>query len=216
MEENNWIGNVIIGLIVVALIGAVAWGLQDGGDPTREVNVEITEDDNVLGNEDAKVTLVEYSDFQCPACRAYEPIIEELLDSYSDEELRFVYRHFPLSSIHPNAVAAAQAAEAAGEEGKFWEMKEILFANQAEWSDLEDPKPVFSGSYAKSLDLDLGEFDEDMLEDDDSRARVEQDYQSGLALGIQGTPTFILNGVIINNPQSVEEFKALIDAELAE
>ena len=193
--------------------GAVFWGIRTQDSGSKSVNVEVTDEDKYLGDKNAKVTLVEYSDFQCPACRAFEDIVKQVQESYSGEDLKIVYRHFPLRSIHPNADLAAQAAEAAGEEGKFWEMKDILFKNQAEWSEEKDPRGLF-GAYAKSIGLDVAEFDEDLLPEDDSKERVEKDYQSGVALGVNSTPTFILNGVVIKNPQTVDEFKALIDAEL--
>lgn len=211
--ENNLIGKVIVIITVLVVAGAVFWGIRTQDSGSRNVNVEVTDEDTYLGNKDAKVTLVEYSDFQCPACKAYEDIVKEIRDAYSAEDLKIVYRHFPLRSIHPNADLAAQAAEAAGEEGKFWEMKDELFKNQAEWSKEKDPRGLF-GSYAKAIGLDVAEFDEDLLPEDDAKERVEKDYQSGVALGINSTPTFILNGVIIKNPQTVDEFKALIDAEL--
>jgi|694.fasta_scaffold00955_42 protein-disulfide isomerase len=211
--ENNLIGKVIVVITVLVVVGAIFWGIRTQDSGSKNVNVEVTDEDTYLGNKDAKVTLVEYSDFQCPACRAFEDIVKQLQESYSGEDLKIVYRHFPLRSIHPNADLAAQAAEAAGEEGKFWEMKDILFKNQAEWSKEKDPKGLF-GAYAKSIGLDVAEFDEDLLPEDDSKERVEKDYQSGVALGVNSTPTFILNGVVLKNPQNLDEFKKLIDAEL--
>lgn len=213
VTENNFIGKGIVIVTILVVIGAVIWGLNSQNTGTREVNVEVTEEDTFLGNKDAKVTLIEYSDFQCPACKAYEDIIKQLRESYTAEELKFVFRHFPLRSIHPNADLAAQAAESAGEEGKFWEMKDVLFEKQSEWAKEKDPRGLLS-AYAQGLGLDVAEFEEDLKSDDDSKERVEKDYQSGVALGINSTPTFILNGVIIKNPQSLDEFKTLIDAEL--
>lgn len=211
--ENNLIGKVIVIITVLVVAGAIFWGIRTQDSGSKNVNVEVTDEDTYLGNKDAKVTLVEYSDFQCPACKAYEDIVKQIRDSYSAEDLRIVYRHFPLRSIHPNADLAAQAAEAAGEEGKFWEMKDELFKNQSEWSQEKDPRGLF-GAYAKAIGLDVAEFDEDLLPEDDSKERVEKDYQSGVALGVNSTPTFILNGVILKNPQNLDEFKKLIDAEL--
>lgn len=211
--ENNLIGKVIVIITVLVVAGAIFWGIRTQDSGSKNVNVEVTDEDTYLGNKDAKVTLVEYSDFQCPACKAFEDIVKQLRESYSAEDLKIVYRHFPLRSIHPNADLAAQAAEAAGEEGKFWEMKDLLFKNQSEWSQEKDPKGLF-GAYAKEVGLDVAEFDEDLLPEDDSKERVEKDYQSGVALGFNSTPTFILNGVVLKNPQNLDEFKKLIDAEL--
>jgi len=213
VTENNLIGKVIVIITLFVVVGAVFWGIRTQDSGSKNVNVEVTDEDTYLGNKDARVTLVEYSDFQCPACKAYEDIVKQLRDAYSAEDLRIVYRHFPLRSVHPNADLAAQAAEAAGEEGKFWEMKDELFKNQAEWSKEKDPRGLF-GAYAKAIGLDVAEFEEDLLPEDDAKERVEKDYQSGLALGVSSTPTFILNGVIIKNPQTIDEFKSLIDSEL--
>jgi len=213
MNENNLIGKGIVAITILVVIGAIIWGLNNQNSGSRTVKVEVTDEDTYLGNKDAKVTLVEYSDFECPACKAYQDVVKQVIDSYSPEELRVVFRHFPLRSIHPKADLAAQAAEAAGEEGKFWEMKSLLFEKQSEWKAEQDPRGLFS-AYAQSLGLDVAEFEEDMKSDDDSKDRVEKDYQSGVALGINSTPTFILNGTIIKNPQTVDEFKALIEAEL--
>ena len=213
MNENNLIGKGIVAITILVVIGAIIWGLNNQNSGSRTVKVEVTDEDTYLGNKDAKVTLVEYSDFECPACKAYQDVVKQVIDSYSPEELRVVFRHFPLRSIHPKADLAAQAAEAAGEEGKFWEMKSLLFEKQSEWKAEKDPRGLFS-AYAQSLGLNVTEFGEDMKSDDDSKERVEKDYQSGVALGINSTPTFILNGTIIKNPQTVDEFKALIEAEL--
>ncbi|MEX0596811.1 MAG: thioredoxin domain-containing protein [Candidatus Paceibacterota bacterium] len=211
--ENNLIGKVIVIITVLVVAGAIFWGIRTQDSGSKNVNVEVTDTDKYLGDKNAKVTLIEYSDFECPACKAYEDIVKQLRDSYSSEDFRIVYRHFPLRSIHPNADLAAQAAEAAGEEGKFWEMKDELFKNQSEWAKEKDPRGLF-GAYAKVIGLDVAEFDEDLLPEDDSKERVEKDYQSGVAIGVNSTPTFILNGVVIKNPQTVDEFKSLIDAEL--
>lgn len=211
--ENNLVGKIIVIITILVVAGAVFWGIRTQDSGSRNVNVEVSDKDKFLGDKNAKVTLVEYSDFQCPACKSYESIVKQLLEAYSPEDLRLVYRHFPLRSIHPNADLAAQAAEAAGEEGKFWEMKDLLFEKQSEWAKEKDPRGLF-GAYAKAIGLDVAEFEEDLKSDDDSKERVEKDYQSGVALGVNATPTFILNGVIIKNPQTIDEFKALIDAEL--
>lgn len=212
MDQDSWFGNVIIGIIVISVIGAIVWGLQTSDNQDKNVNIEITEEDNIKGSSDAKVTIVEYSDFQCPACKSYEPIINEVIDSYQDK-IKFVYRHFPLKSIHPNAESAAIAAESAKIQDKFWEMKEILFDKQSEWVNENDPKDLFI-KYAEEIDLDKEKFEQD-LENKTVISKVNSDYNSGIAIGLNSTPTFIVNGKIIDNPQSVDEFKALIDKELA-
>lgn len=215
--DENIIQKGIIGLIVVVVVGVLAWVLMTppgSGSEGRQVNIALAEDDLRLGDEDAPVTIVKYSDLQCGACAAYDGIINPLLASYDESEVQYVYRHFPLRAIHPNADLAAQSLEAAAELGEFEEMKTELFLNQAEWAELEsqEAREIFIG-YAEALDLDTDEFQE-LLDSDEVKSKVERDYQSGVAIGVSATPTFIVNGRLIENPSSQEEFRALIDAEL--
>lgn len=215
--DENMIQKGIIGLIVVVIIGALAWVLMTppgGSTEGRQVNIALAEDDLRLGDENAPVTLVNFSDLQCGACAAYDGIINPLLASYDDSEVQYVYRHFPLRAIHANADLAAQALEAAARLGEFEEMKTEIFLNQAQWAQLstEEAREVFIG-YAESLDLDVDEFEE-LLDSDEVKSKVERDYQSGVAIGVNATPTFVLNGRVIANPSSQDEFRALIDAEL--
>ena len=216
--DDNIIQKGIIGLIVVVIIGVIGWVLMTppgGAIEGRMVNIALAEDDLRVGDDDAPVTIVKYSDLQCGACAAYDGIITPLLAEYDESEVQYVYRHFPLRAIHPNADLAAQALEAANELGEFQEMKTELFLNQAEWANLEsgEAREVFIG-YAESLDLDTDEF-ETLLDSDQVKSKVERDYQSGVAIGVSATPTFIVNGRVIKNPNSQDEFKALIDAELS-
>lgn len=168
-------------------------------------------DEHIKGNPEAQVTLVEYSDFQCPACASYYPMVKQLADEYKDQ-IRIVYRHYPLRSIHPNADLAGRAAEAAADQGKFWEMHDMLFNTQRNWSSLGNPKDHFIG-LATSLELDVNAFTA-ALESDDTQARVNEDVRTGNSAGVSGTPTFFLNGQKITNPQSYEQLKSHIDTAL--
>ncbi len=159
------------------------------------------------GNKDAKVTLIEYSDFQCPACRNSYAWVKRLTLEFNDK-MQFVYRHFPLKQIHPNAELAARAAEAAGRQGKFWEMHDMLFENQSNWANRSDAGEIFI-KYAQSLNLSVEQFKND-LNSREVREKVENDYQHSIQSGIDATPTFFLNGKKIQNPRSYEEFKNLI------
>ena len=141
--------------------------------------------DNVRGPEDAPVTLVEYGDFECPYCGQAEPIVRELLADFGD--LRYVWRHLPLSDVHPHAKAAAEAAQAAGDQGAFWEMHDLLFQHQ-DALRLNDLK-----GYAEQLGLDVERFVEDLHEHRHA-ARVERDIESADLSGVSGTPTFFVNG----------------------
>ena len=154
---------------------------------------------------DAKVTIIEYSDFQCPACGAYYPMVKQLGQEFKN--LAIVYRHFPLTQ-HANARPAAQAAEAAGRQGKFWEMHDMLFENQKYWSESRVVTDIFV-AYAKTLGLDMEKFKND-FNSSAAKTKIESDYQSG-ASEIDGTPTFFLNDKKIQNPQSYDEFRTIIE-----
>ncbi len=142
------------------------------------------------GNPEAEVTLVEYGDMQCPACASFLPVVQDVMDSYGDS-IRFEYRHFPLP-IHQHAVAAAMAAEAAGQQGAFFPYHDLLYENQAEWSAAAAPQALFIG-YAEELELDIETFRRHMnaslLKD-----HIQSQFDEGRQRGVTGTPTFFLNG----------------------
>lgn len=148
---------------------------------------DITRRDHVLGPPDAPVTLLEYGDYQCPYCGAAHPIVKALQRQLADS-LRFAFRHFPLTTVHEYAEGAAEAAEAAGAQGKFWEMHDTLFENQ--------PALDFESlvGYAEELGLDVERFATE-LENQVYAARVKEDFISGVRSGVNGTPTFFINGV---------------------
>lgn len=173
--------------------------------PAGEVTV--TEQDHVRGAVGAKVTLVEFGDFQCPACGAYEPLVRKV-EADNAGVLQVVFKHFPLTQIHQNALLAAKASEAASLQGKFWEMHDILYDKQTDWSGTLSARDAFI-SYAKTIGLDVPKFTQDLnsqaIED-----KIIAEYKEGVNLGVQGTPTFFLNGKKLENPSSPEEFNKLI------
>jgi protein-disulfide isomerase len=142
--------------------------------------------DHVQGRAEAPVTLVEYGDYECPYCGAAYPIVKEV-QARLGEKLRFVFRNFPITTSHPHAQQAAEAAEAAASQDRFWEMHDVLFENQKR---LRDPD---LRDYAEQLGLDLEKFDEDLAEHVHA-ARVREDFMSGVRSGVNGTPTFYING----------------------
>lgn len=154
----------------------------------------------------APVQLIEYSDFQCPACEAYYPVVSQVLAS-STVPVTFVYRHFPLPQ-HANAKPAAYAAEAASLQGKFWEMYDLLFQNHTQWTELADPAPVFEG-YAQRLGLNLPKFKADSASDA-VHAIIDKALAEDNKLGLFQTPTFFVNGTMIQNPQSYAEFNSVL------
>lgn len=149
-------------------------------------SIRIEEHDHVRGAREARVRLVEYGDFQCPYCARAHTALTELMQQYG-EHVSLVYRHLPLADLHPFAGPAAEAAEAAGAQGKFWEMHDALFENQGMLD--EDALPAL----ASNLDLDAQRFARE-LDDGKHRARVEADVEEASALGARGTPTFFING----------------------
>ena len=204
-------------LVWTLVLGIVSWfGFKTYKFFTQQVPevvtvpIEVYESDWVKGDLEAGVTLIKYEDFQCPACASYAPIIKKL-EEETPEGLRIVFRHFPLMNIHNNAFSAAKASEAAGRQEKFWEMHDILYEEQGDWANENNPKDKFI-EYAKRLDLDEQKF----LEDYDSNEvseKINTDIASGNNLNINATPTFYLNGRFIQ-PGSYEEFKELVDDEI--
>lgn len=220
-EEKSSMQNklLVVGAIVAIAVGAF-WFMYRGGDSGSQVETpevlaptEVSAEDHVKGPEDAVVTLVEYADFQCPACAAYQPIVNQLAEAFP-EDLKIVSRHFPLRAIHRHAQIASQAAEAAGAQGMFWEMADLLYEKQSEWANVRDPRSLFV-EYADELALNTEEF-ETYMNSDEAKNRVNADYDGGFAAGINSTPTFYLNGEKITNPQGVEPFKALIQQAITE
>lgn len=198
--KNTW---VILGIVVVVLFGGAVWLSGASAEKSNE-GVEVRA--HIKGNPDATVTLVEYSDFQCPACASFQPALDELMATYGDR-LQLEFKHFPLLRIHPYAMQAAMAAEAAGQQGKFFEYHDLLFANQQEWSAAAVPAALFN-KYAAEIGLDLDLF-KTHLKSSVLRERVEADFAAGEAQGVTGTPNFFLNGQKMQF-RSFEEFVAQI------
>lgn len=170
-------------------------------------NILVREDSNKIGNPSAKVTLVEFADYQCPACAAAHPIIKRITDEYKDQML-FVYRYFPLPQ-HTNAVPTAMASEASGVQGKYWEMYDLLYKNQNQWSESKNSTEIFSG-YAKDLGLDLDKFEKD-IQSDKFTDKIQRDKNDGRNLGVSATPTFFLNGQKLVGITTYDELKNKIE-----
>lgn len=203
-------------LLVVGVTAIAIWQVATGTKPIPStpgsLSVQVAENEWTRGSLSSPISLVEYSDFQCPACGAYHPVIEEILKEDTGN-IAFTYRHFPLPQ-HKNALDAAYASEAAGLQGKFWEMHKLIFEHQNDWSESTNAKTIFEG-YATEIGLDLEKFKTDR----DSEAikdAVAKDKESGSKSGVNSTPTFYLNGKKISNPQGLEAFKELIKSSLAE
>jgi protein-disulfide isomerase len=166
----------------------------------------------VLGKADAPITLVEYGDYECPPCASFAPVVRKLLEKYPDS-LKYEFRHFPLTGLHPGAMRAAVAAEAAGQQGKFWEMHKLLLANQGKL--IRDPDAENDlVELGKLIDVDAESFDKSLRSIDVERKIAKQVAQAKTE-GISGVPTFLINGTKIEqNPNSFDGFDALIMDEL--
>lgn len=172
-----------------------------------ELTLPVSAIDHNLGAEHAPVTVVEYGDFECPYCKQAAPAIRLLLLRF-DQRVRFVFRHFPLEEVHPHALRAAEAAEAAGGQGKFWQMHDSLFEHQ---SHLE-LKQIYA--YGEQLELDMPRFIAEM-DDEIHLQRIREHQRSGAESGVRATPTFFMNGRILDVSYGLHTLPEAIDAALA-
>ena len=221
MSGKTWI--IFVAICVVLFGGLVIWSGRDrvdvsGVDANKiQAGTENSGDigDHVFGNKDSKVVLVEYGDFLCPGCGSAHPTVKALSEKYKDQ-LAFVFRNFPLTSIHPNARAAAAAAEAAGQEGKYWEFHNVLFENQESWSSAStSERGDRFASYAEQVGIKKDDFTKNL---DQQTAfinkKINFDIALGRKIGVSGTPTFFLNGKKMSDAQfnTEEAFeKSLLD-----
>ncbi len=163
-----------------------------------------------IGNPDAALQIVEYGDYQCGACGFYHPIVKNVVEEFYDD-VYFVFRHFPLVNVHQFATMAASAAEAAGRQGKFWEMHDLIMTNQQMWSRGMATSAFLA--YARELGLNDVQFQRDMR-NPDILAKIERDFNSGLQLNLNSVPTFFFNGEFVNTPRTEEAFRALVMAHI--
>ncbi len=204
---------IIIIVVVVGLFGILSLTKKKDETSQSNSNSSVSASEHVTGKIDSQVRLIEYGDFQCPACKSYFPMVEEIKNTYSDK-IAFQFRHYPLNQIHPNAFIGSRAAEAASNQDKFWEMYSLLYENQSIWSNEKDPTNTLV-SYAEQLNLDTEKFKTDMNSSNTGDI-INADIKAGQEIGVNSTPTFVLNGKKLDkNPTSIDEFKQLIDEELA-
>lgn len=203
----------IVVIIIAALVGifAITKGGDDNNNGAGTATAEASS--HIAGKADSKVNLTEYGDFQCPACKSYFPLVQQLKSEYGDR-VAFQFRHYPLTQIHPNAFIGSRAAEAAGKQGKFFEMHDLLYENQDAWSAGSSPTQLLEG-YAQQIGLNMDQFKADMSSSAVA-AIINADVKQAQAIGSTSTPTFVINGKRIEkNPQSIDDFKKLLDEALA-
>lgn len=197
---------VFIIAAVLVFIGLVAINRDRAAEETKTDYASAS--NHISGEGNTGVTVIKYADFQCPACVSYYPIFVQLKEEFLGRVI-FQFRHFPLIQIHQNAMAAHRASEAAGLQGKFWEMHDLLYENHATWSVSNNSSQLFE-DYATQLQLDLERFKAD-VGSTRVNAAIQADIKVGQDIGVSGTPTFVVDGQLIESPTSIEAFRAIID-----
>ena len=201
---------IIMGIIVVAFLGIFFLG--NSNNESQNTQNTGTVSNHTTGNNAKNVELLVYGDFECPACGQFAVLEKQVIDKYKDD-IAFTFRHFPIDTIHPNARAAARAAEAAGAQGKFFEMHDLLYQTQSQWSSqvTTNPQPIFE-NFAKEIGLDINKYTIDYASDT-TNSTINADKQECNNKGVNGTPTYFINGVKIDNGQitSVEGFSKVIE-----
>lgn len=206
MDKKFW---AILGIIAVFVVGAIWVSNKNAGAPANHGQPT----NHVEGHGKDHVTLVEYGDYECPFCGQYFPIVKQVVDAYSPY-ITFQFRNFPLTSLHPNAFAAAQAAEAAALQGKFWQMHDLLYQNQTIWSTSSNAETYFV-QYAQQLGLNVNKFKQDLVSDKINNL-IDADEAAGNKLNINATPTFILDGKQVQPKENASDFQRLINAEITQ
>ncbi|MDB5165302.1 MAG: hypothetical protein JWM00_192 [Candidatus Saccharibacteria bacterium] len=226
MDKKAWI---VFSVIVVVVLGGLIYLSSKNKVDVSSVNAEqifaASEQngniaDHVFGKKDSKVVLIEYGDFQCPGCGGAHPQIKAITEEY-DTKITFVFRNFPLTSIHPNARAAAAAVEAAGLQGKYWEMHNIVFDNQNNWKDASTTeRDAFFTQYAIEAGANKDQFIKDLASVAIGK-KISFDQALGKKVGVNSTPTFFLNGTLVDTTVTTDaiqadgsQLKALLDEAL--
>ena len=201
-----------IGIVFFALFALLIYNTSNESKPIADSNLLIGQGSHMTGTKEAKVNIVEFADYQCPACAYANPIIQRIINIYKENpNVNFVSRNFPLPQ-HANGMISAQAAEAAGAQGKFWEMGNMLYERQNEWSGNPKALEMFA-SYAKELGLDVKAFT-DSVSQNKFKDVIEKDLSDARALGVNSTPTFFINGEKFEGGLSFDAFKKKIDEKL--
>ena len=205
-------------LVIIVAIGAAFYAGHSLVQPPHEsVTMSLSpangNNGHYRGNSNAPLTLVEYGDYQCPACASFNVVINEVLRRYGDK-VRLEFRHYPLTPLHANAMQAAIAVEAAGEQGHYWEMHDVLLESQQQWAHAANPQSAFTDIAAR-IGLDQKRFMQSLQAPEEFQQRIANDVTGGRGAHVEATPTFFLNGRQLEKIQAtVEYFAAAIDEEL--
>jgi len=206
-----------LSIIVVAILVAVGAAVYLSRQPDQVTETSAAPVLNTKGGghfrgpETAAITLVEFGDYQCPSCGAYHPVVKELLNRYP-QQVRLAFHHYPLISVHPTAMAAALAVEAAGEQGRYWEMHDLVFEHQQEWSANPNPESQFL-ALASRIGLNANAFMQ-ATRSPHLQDRILQDVVRAREANIDAVPTFFINGERIHVPLSINAFVDVIEARL--
>ncbi len=227
---KKYLPTIIVGAAVAIIIGFVIWAASSPKNDGSQQSTQSTETDQdssaateeqqkalktgwSRGNDQAKVVVTEFGDFQCPACARISPQInEQLLPKYGDKIL-FVFKNFPLE-MHKNSWPAAQAAEAAGAQGQYWPMHDLIYEKQNEWSESASPNDKFI-AYAQELGLNVDKFRSD-IEAKRFKDRIQADLDLGKSLNIPGTPSFYVNGQPVDLQSGIKDIESAIDKALGQ
>jgi protein-disulfide isomerase len=225
LERKNdtvkWVAiSIVCAVFLLLFVGIIIVGKNKNKPQTASGNAQfgnngharmLTKDEkdaSVSANPAQKVvTMVEYGDIQCPACKAYYPLVKQVMAAYPGQ-LKLIFKNFPLTTVHPNAMVAAIAAEAAGKQGKYFPMVDILYERQDEWAGLDNPQQKFE-EYVKELGMNVAQFQKDQ-KDPAIQKLIDDERNEGIQNGVSGTPTFFVNGEKIDNPPDIDAFKKII------
>ena len=209
---------ILIAIAVVVVIGGVLLAIfanpqpAEPGAPVDQQSL-IRDSSHMTKKSTAKVNIVEFGDYQCPGCGVAHPILKQVVEQYKDNEnVNFVFRNYPLESIHPNARIASEAAEAAGAQGKFWEMHDLLYERQNDWNVQPNPLTLFA-DYANSLGINVDQF-KTSINQSSAKDIIQADIDDGTKLGVTGTPTFFVNEEMISGYKGWADIKAVIEKKL--
>lgn len=203
---------IILVIVVIALGGIFIFSQRKSSTSSKPSTSSVS--NHSIGGNSKNVELIEYADFQCPSCGQYYPLVDAVQKQFASD-IKYTFRHFPLTTIHKNGLAASRAAEAAGQQGKFFEMLALLYKNQQAWSELSNPVPTFQ-SYAETIGLNMNQYNTDFASAVVNDI-INADIAEGTAKGVSGTPTFYLNGQKLENKDisSLDQFANKIKEAIA-